>query len=498
ALLTGSVFRSPLPPLFTPWTFSYAQGHQTFSIETAVTMDWSTLTQVDVKDRIIYELRAPWNAPPISWSELVTKYEELYNHHYSLEGMRKNFGRANKAVYAATGVYFVGSSVGLSSFGIPVDKDMTTALQNAGYIARPTRKSKKAGSMASRGKLNLQFEGKAIRLVIQQPGTTSYAERYIPKELAKEFRIRDCILKVSTKTFDRWFSCVAFGLYHKFPKRLYKLKKLAPGQFIYQDEGVPPVTMQDFLETYAFSKAMGTCNVSDMILDEVLKVLKREKSICVKYQHGAICTEDPNDVVRYLDLEPAHIGQLWQHTKRNDPLRALFVDLWAHNPAAIDQQTNKLACHTAAEAIKKHMSFVRNAQRYDVFEDFASALSPDAICQTYHSHGASKPCYKSAPASTKALNFLKDNLRDPQTVFIDKLCHTIHNETGNRLDMVHLQGTRSGWDWARIRSIKAWILVPMKGPQRRDIRPSFYDENEKDKHDRFPSHPGYRNPKWTK
>ncbi|KAH7067016.1 hypothetical protein BKA63DRAFT_583443, partial [Paraphoma chrysanthemicola] len=491
-------FRSALPPLFTPWTFSYAQGRKTFSIETAVTMDWSTLTHVDVKDRIIYELRAPWNANPISWSGLVTKYEKLYNAHYSLEGMRKNFGRANKAVYAATGIYFVGSSVGLSSFGIPVDKDMTAALQNAGHIAKPMRKSKKASSMGSQSKLDLQFGDKATRLVIQQPGTTFYADRYIPKEMAKEFGIRDCILQASTKTFDRWFSCVAFGPYHKFPKRLYKLKKLSPGTLIYQDEGVPPVTMQDFLETYAFSKAMGTCNVSDMILDEVAKVLKREKSTYVKYKHGATCTRDPNDVFRYLDLQPADIGRLWQRTQPNDPLRALFVDLWAHNPAAIGQQTNKPDCHTAAEAVRIHMSFVRNVQRYDVVEDFASALTPDAVCQTYHSHGTSEPCYKSAPASTKALQFLNDKLRDPQIVFINDVPHTIYNETGDRLDLVYLQGTRCGWDWDRIRSIKAWILVPMKGPQRRDIRPSFYDEDEKDKYDRFPSHPGYRNPKWTK
>jgi hypothetical protein len=463
-----------------------------------MTMDWSTLNQVESKDRIIYELRAPWNPKPLSWSQVQETYNNLHGAYFSLEGIRKCFGRANKVVFAATGVYFLGSSLGLTGSGIPIDTAMMKDLVNAGLILKPVAKSKKAAPKVGGAASDLNFDGEVSRLVILQPGTTAHVERLVSREIVKALSIdHDCILQVSASTFDRWYSCIAFGLRHTFPKRVYKLKQKSDGDFKYQDEGLPPVTIQVLLDTYVLSQIMGTKEVSDMIMDEIHKVLKREKSVSIQYQHGSICLDDPNDVVRFLDLQPDDIHQLWRCTKFDDPLRALIVDLWSYELDMAEQQTEKPDCQWARQASELHTAFARSTQRYNLTEAFANGLTSAQMCASYHNHGAGEPCYKSKLPSAKSIKII-DNLLDvPLPLHIDNIRHTIFNETGGCLDLDRLQSEKQMWDWESVRSINAWIFVPMKGPQIRSVRPVFYNEYDRDEFGRLPSHPGHKKPKWA-
>jgi hypothetical protein len=67
----------------------------------------------------------------------------------------------------------------------------------------------------------------------------------------------------------------------------------------------------------------------------------------------------------------------------------------------------------------------------------------------------------------------------------------IANNTGVHFDTVHHQGQRPDIDWKRVRSFCSRIFFPHEGPQRREIEPVMFDDDEFDENGRCPSEPGY-------
>jgi hypothetical protein len=145
---------------------------------------------------------------------------------------------------------------------------------------------------------NLEHEVNIVTLVLQLPGGHGYATRHITREVLRCLSITaDDIIPCTTEVFDRWYSCMCFGLRHTLPKRVYRLKEL-PWGCIHVDEGIPETTIHTLLDTYCLSQSMGTTVVSDMLLDEINRSLKNEKIFYRLFGGlGSICEENCNYVV---------------------------------------------------------------------------------------------------------------------------------------------------------------------------------------------------------
>jgi hypothetical protein len=504
------VFTTPPPPRISPWPFNFPAATHAYAHPTTCPIDWSQLSGLETKHILTYELRAPWNPAPLPWAQVATQYQQATGEEklFSQEGTRKRFKKVNRAIFEATGVYFLYSGLGLQEdYNVPNDTDMPQKMREAGLINDPVTRGKKFSNKSKTSNWSKNShretvcESEAVVLVIQPPGQSSYASRLISKKIIKTLRITsDQVVPFSVDTFDRWHTCLCFGTRHTLPKRVYKLKQMPEG-YAYVDEGIPPVTIHTLLDTYRLSRFMGTTAVSDMILDGLHEVFKNEKGLFLKYQIGAICEGDCNDVMRFLDLEPDDIEKLWKETKRSDPIRRLIVDLLTHGLGAMEglDRIRANALRSGSQARDLYRTFARS-HREDALDAFANATSPELFYATYHSHKVDEPCYRQVLCSLLSKKWIDDTLDFSNTHLVEikgvNNCKII-NKTGCSLDINALQGQTPHWEWQRICSVNSWILIPPKGPQIRQPRPVYFELDKVDSHGRYPSHPGYNDADWT-
>jgi hypothetical protein len=305
------VFTVDPPKKFSPWPFEYVEATVPYEKDIACPIDWSQLPPLKATEIMAYEIRKPWNPNRPPFENMRDIVEEQTGDHYSKEGVRKMFGRANAAVYNATGVYFLHSSLGLQKkHGIPNETEMLKGLGDAGMPQG--RAAKPSDSARSSDESLPVFTYPSITVLLQPPGQSGYITRVMSEEIASVCGIEDgMFIGCTSDAFDRWYSCFCFGLRYSLPKRVYKLSQPSEGVCTYLDNGVPPVTIYTILEMYTLSQLFGTTQVSDMLLDEILKVLKHEKALFKKYKgRGNVCEDDPNDVLRFNDLEPGDIEKL--------------------------------------------------------------------------------------------------------------------------------------------------------------------------------------------
>jgi hypothetical protein len=347
-MLITLVFIIPLPDRVTPWPFNYDQATLQFTEDVPCPINWSALPAMakalEPKHICAYEARRPWTLNPASFKEVIKAVLALTGKEYAEEGVRKLFRKANLAVYNATGVYFMHSSIGLyEDHGIPTDTEMARQLEKVGYSQS---KAYKATKTPCKPDATIPADDASPRylstvaVILQPPGPERIEQRFISAEIANKYGIEDDQgIACSADIFDRWYSSLCFGLRHTFPKRVYILVKSQGAPAEYHDNGVPPVTIQSLLETYCLSQFINTTEVSDMILDRILKGFQNEKRLYAKYKgRGGICEDDPNDVVRFMDLKSEDIEKLWLNTNPVDPIRKLLVDLftYGHNSTVLD------------------------------------------------------------------------------------------------------------------------------------------------------------------
>jgi hypothetical protein len=248
-------FTSPLPAKVQPWNLRCPQAYGRY--ETAITnlIKWKAIAAsgkhgrfgaIQEIDRRVYDLRAPWNHKPLSFTELAKQYnKESGKKQYSIEGLRQRFENANQIVFKTTGVYF--GSLGLSEFGIPLDND----IKNANSAKKPKKaKSETAAvpdeepitaykkpsvhevEVAEAAENDLELPGRTVHLLLAREvyeivQSAIDNEAYREDAVSFEFFTDDAL--------NRWQSCVCFGVRHTFPKRVYKLSKFAVYEMINHD-----------------------------------------------------------------------------------------------------------------------------------------------------------------------------------------------------------------------------------------------------------------------
>jgi hypothetical protein len=520
----GDFFTKPLPAKVTPWNLDCPQAYGRYDQETDSPINWGAdaFSKLELIDQRVYDLRAPWNPKHRTDDEVVKLYEEITGKKYSNQGLRKRFEETNRTIFVATGVYF--QSIGLQKYGIPTDADMkgkmkqTGSGQYAGTTYKPAKKSEKkqAAKKDSVDKVD-EFDKVKETKGVKVPEAAEFILETTPEfgcisglisievmetlciDFSKDMYSADVNFDYCTEaTFDRWYSCVCFGHRYTLPKRVYKLKELS-GKHEYVDEGVPPVTIQNLLDTYCFSQLMGTTAVSDMILDEIRQALVNEEAIVAKYAQGSICEGDCNDVVRFLDLAPQDIEKLWLATRIDDPIRKLIVSLFTHGMTADEcDRVSKDALDSERKIRNLYIDFKRRDCQKTIVA-FIDAASSDIFCGAYHNHGVDGQCHRDIPLSPLSKQMIDDTLDYP---IVHKLtiknvdgCSVI-NKTGSSLNMDWLQRQKPHWDWERVHSINSWIVTNPNSPQTREPHPVYFDKGITDISGRYPSHPGYEDLAW--
>jgi hypothetical protein len=504
--LTFTVFTKPLPAKYTPWPFRYVQAYSQYGQVTASPINWGAFPYVLEIDRVAYDDREPWNPAPVPWKKVgqAAKEREGLKAALTEEGMRKRFMKANQAIFEATGVYFTRGSLGLqgTSPSIPIESDMRRALKKLSSGAAQTKKHKKphVGEIEFEPEA-IDYELKIVELLLQPPDGLGPVTRHMTqKQWRKLHLVPGQTVCCSAETFDRWYSSFCFGVRHSLPKRVYKLAKLGGG-FAYIDEGMPPVTIHTLIDTYCLSQEMGTIQVSDMILDEIHRCLQNEAALNEKYGGmGSICEDDCNDIIRFMDLTPADIENLWLSTEVDDPIRKLLVHLFLLR-AVQSEWSNQHMNHARRDArfVGHLYSVFARHQCHLAIQSFAKELSPEDFCETYHNHRNREPCYLSRLPSALSKAKIDDTLNTAKVhkVVIEGVDYSIVNKTGDSLNMNALCANTSKWEWDGVQSINSWIYFPRtKGTQIRQPRPIYFPPEAADPIGRYPSHPGYKDPAW--
>ena len=508
AINPGNHFNMPLPATRQPWPYQFPQAHCVYSPDTDCPINWDSFESVPLAQRRVYELRRPWNKDPAPWDTVRLDLAELESKPaMSAEGVRKRFAKVNKAIFEATGVYFVCNGHGLQpDYGVPNDTEMSALLRGHGGTTLVTSMKAAIACKDAQVETDRIEENEVAFLVLQLPGQSFRAIRHITKDAMAKLKIsKGQTLPYSAMTFDRWYSCLYFGRRHSLPKRVYRLKQQPDRSYTPVDEGTPKVTVQALVETYCLSQLAGTTAVSDMLLDEIMQSLENEKTLYETYGAGAICEKDCNDVVRLLDLQLEDIQMIWENTKVRDPLRALLVDLFLHELEVVehggdfDGKARRDALCLPSYAFQLWESFTEQCTR-KVVESFVEQLDPITFCAKYHNHHESRSCYRSTVPSKRSKAMIDDTLDEPNIHLLEirgVAWYRIVNKTGDRLDLDALRADKPRWEWERVRSINSWIYIKPKGPQHRHPHPVYFDPSEKDCNGRFPSHPGYQRKSWA-
>lgn len=432
-------FNKKLPALYDPWHLTFARPHARYEQATSCPINWSTFPDLEQADKDAYELRAPWNPKPESWTAAVANYRGD-NKITSPEGLRKRFKRANLAIFEATRVYFHMSSLGLEKHGIPVDAKLPTLEKEADAAHEAA-----AGIAASAGSL---------------VATPSQEMSKKEKKMMKQ-RMR------------------------KEARRLF-------------GEASPPVTIQTLMAKYSKSRQCGTTADSDVILDDIYRVLQNEKTLDIKYGgDGAICEGDYNDAVRLLDLRPDDVAKLWWETSVSDPIRILLVDVFLFQVDDFEQakEQRRSALHSSSHARELYEIFARD-HRQAAIESFVESVSYETFCELYHhhhDHNDDEVCYRACIADTDSIKKAGTSHRHIfRFLEINDVCDfRIENKAGIPMDMQRLINSRPEWDWERVKSVKYHIQIPPRGPQIRDYAPVYYESECRDSNGHYPSHRNY-------
>jgi hypothetical protein len=508
AINAGNHFKVPLTAVHQPWPFDFPQARLAYSQTTGCPIDWSVFPSIPLSQTQVYELRRPWSQNPAPWDKVRVDLAQLEGKKtLSAEGVRKRFAKVNKTVFETTGVYFLLNGHGLQqAHGVPNDSDMPGILKGAGNV-KPG-KSAKASEACKYVALTQDrvTEDDISTVALQQPGQSFRAIRHIPKKIMVTLNITNGqTLLYTATTFDRWYTCICFGPRQSLPKRIYKLKQLPDRSYTHADEGMPPVTVQTLLDTYCLSQLVGTTEVSDMLLDEVMRSLNTEKALNVKYGAGSVCEGDRNDVVRLLDLQSDDLEKLWKNTMVNDPIRKLLLDLFLHELDTgkfYDEEYEEVrqdALHFP-HCIRHLWGIFAEKRRKMAIESFVKEQNPQRICAKYHNHHGDRSCYQLSPASALSKQMIDDTVEEPNMHLLEikgVAWYRIENKTGNHLDLDALQIEKQGWEWERICSVNSWIFIKPEGPQYRKLHPVYFGFAEMDHLGRFPSHPGYQEKRRT-
>lgn len=500
------VFIIALPPKKSPWPLSYPQGHTTYNKDMPCPIDWSQFPDLTAEKIRAYENRAPWNIEPRPWAKVVEMDEAITGKTLVLEGIRKRFRATNVAVYKATEVYFYGSSIGLEAFGIPTDITLRHKYEDAkrGRGVQPVIKTNSQSHPDMFIDRDFLHKGSTVTLTQQPPNGAGPVIRYISKAILVSLRIStDDTIQCSPAAFDHWYSSACFGLRHTLPKRVYKLRKLTK-RSTHEDEGKPPVSIHSLIETYCLSQIMGTPEISDLLLDELWQVLKKEQSLATQYKDGAIWDHNSEELVRLTDLDPEDIEDIWGNTEIDDPIRQLISDVLNHvsdDAGATKQRLGNLI-RNGWQARNQYSKVAKSPHRDSRLQKFVDGIGPEDFCARYHNHEHDHTCYRALLASTRSKRVIDDTLEDSENTVITEIAGVnscrIANESGDPLlSFAALQRQFPEWNWDRARAVQTYITIPEEGPQVREMRPDYYSEDSRDSEGRYPSHPGYNRDNWV-
>ncbi|KAF1844430.1 uncharacterized protein K460DRAFT_408715 [Cucurbitaria berberidis CBS 394.84] len=389
----GAVFSPVPPPQMSPWPYDFAAPTPTYDQKIPCPIDWTAIAdpRCTVDAIRAYELREPWNKSAVSFKSVANAIS------LSEEGARKRFKKANLAVFEATGVYFKENSLGLSKHGIPDRAELEEIIAGTTRHEKETSQNEADLKRAATTKL-LSYKGTPVTVAIHPLGQKGGILRLVTEEVMSQLRISDReIIRCSPAAFDRWYSCLAMGLRHTFPKRVYRLEPFLK-DYTHTDFGTPPTTISDYFETYWLSQRMGTPAVSDMILDELIQTLRDEEELLAKYRSGELTMQDNVDVVRFMNFEPHDVNLLWNKTKADDPIRELVLDILWYKGQAADEKVEEEEEDFDPAFLAAWIG--RKANPVDFIKDFVERTNLDYFCGYYHNHGEDEHCYRSTPASS--------------------------------------------------------------------------------------------------
>ncbi|KAL1593065.1 hypothetical protein SLS59_009390 [Nothophoma quercina] len=313
----AACFTRTVPSTITPWPHNFSAPTPRFTQQlSSCPVDWSTITGLKPEQIEAYELRAPWNPAPATFTVVAHQTQYVVNGKVpSEECVRKRFKKACSELFKRTGVYFVHSAIGLDEYGVPKKQqelnDMIdqlangtayTAVRNA---AAPTHtpttsvawtRERPARCRATRRPLRHHefrlYEGEVVAFRLRVGRNGQSIVRVCDKKLARKYHALidykvsvgieeelDCQAQVpnisfSPAAYDLWHSSICFGRRHTIPQRITICREVSNGKYQLRDGGVPcSPTTELLMETYRLSQRMGSTDASDLILDEIVRRL---------------------------------------------------------------------------------------------------------------------------------------------------------------------------------------------------------------------------------
>ena len=391
-------FTRAVPSTITPWPHNFSAPTPRFTQRlSSCPVDWSTITGLKPEQIEAYELRAPWNPAPATFTVVAHQTQYVVNGKVpSEECVRKRFKKACSELFKRTGVYFVHSAIGLDEYGVPkkqqVLNDMidqlangtayTAVRNNAAPTLTPTisaalTRKRPAHCRVIRRALRHHesrlYEGEVVALRLQADRDGQSVIRVCDKKLARRYHALidykvsvgimeelDCQAQVpdlsfSPAAYDLWHSSVCFGRRHTIPQRVTICREVCNDRYQLRDGGVPcSPTTKLLIETYRLSQRMGSTDASDLILDEIVRRLTSTS---------------------FAGFAPEDIAML-QNLRTDDALVVAVNDLLHQTvESKSDSEDDR-----ASSAV-----------------DFADA---DTVCTLYHNHTKSQVCYRQKPESS--------------------------------------------------------------------------------------------------
>lgn len=553
---------------------SCPQATERYKAPALCPINWANFPEIDAIQREAYEARAPWQPEFRTWNATAKFVERETGVKISDEGMRKRFRVANKIIFDATKVYFVNSGMGLEEYGYSTDTEVAKLLKKAESInnqgqnnatsklaricqqtrSAPSLKRPKKRSSNKTDRVNIFELGECNRLLIHgsvmkvlvnprpwDPNNNTL--RYIPMQTGIEHRlpknITEEIMPWSVTAFDLWYTIFYFKHRSGLPKRLWKVREFFPHtqpiffqrfpytrlaqplvdperlgdpQYTHEDIGAFLPSMRVLLETYCLSHFTRTQAISDMILDTIHEILIKDQQLIKKYSQGRIIKAEDDPVIRFFDLKPKDIENLWEQTDIDNAMRRLISDV-LHHAEGMGEQS---CINDTQIAVTKYIELYESLRRDQVIQEFAKGISRKAFCILYHHHhqhhllGWHTKCYRSeencdmseefinnANISKESQNFL-DHYSKKRTFQHEGVVYTALDETnGIGLDFTSLQRKAPGWRWNRLRSVMTKATIQQDGTLRKGSVPVYYDSEDMDDYGRYPSHPGFKNPNWV-
>jgi hypothetical protein len=457
----------------------------------------------------------------VAWDTIIANVDPKI----SAEGERKRFMAANKAVFKLTGVYFPESPLGLEKFGIPLPGVLKALLQ--GGNARHTTRKKPVNNSS------LKYSGEAVHLLVSPPGSNGGVSRFVAEGVMSRLPVTDQhVFQYSLNNFDRWYTCVFQGRLHIFPRRLYRLELHTENSYIHRDEGTPSLAMSDLFETYQLSQEMGTTEVSDMILDEIVQSFRGENELVKKHQEGKATMQDCDVAVRSTSFDLGDVSLLWKQTEDDDPIRGLVLEILYHRFLVKEDEVETHESSLDADFVQDWKAytdrpevtqcdivqkFIHDGKRHKPM-DLKNSVAPRKVrnensrqgkgslqdfCAKYHNHcGYGYKCFRSKPKSANLITEKSDDSRVVK-IRLGEVEFEIEDRASYKavtFDFERLLEGKPDWDWPRIRAIEAYIKGPLdlsSGDRSYPLEPTYYDLNTVDANGRYQSHPGYQDPDWT-